>query len=158
MFDPTCICTTAPANLAPFTEDLKHIYPSSPHNDSGPKHTVPLPTLSEDSPLHANSPYSCHLTPLAHLSHSPKFLKDPLRHTHLPKIFLFSLHPCFPWCYTCAPEATTCYTLNRVVDTYDDAEVELDTADNESQSSSSPDEPPPFGFTHSALSHVEFSS
>ena len=42
------------------------------------------------------------------------------------------------------PEATTsCYTLDRVVDARDDADVEPDTADNESQSSSSPDEPSP---------------
>jgi hypothetical protein len=53
MFDPTCICATAPANLAPSTEDLKHIYPSPPHTDSDTKYTVPPPILSEDSPSHA---------------------------------------------------------------------------------------------------------
>ena len=42
------------------------------------------------------------------------------------------------------PEATTsCYTLDRVVDACDDADVEPDTADDESLSSSSPDEPSP---------------
>lgn len=42
------------------------------------------------------------------------------------------------------PEATTsCYTLDRVVGARGDADVESDTADNESQSSSSPDQSPP---------------
>ena len=38
---------------------------------------------------------------------------------------------------------TSCYTLDRVVDACDDANVEPDTADSESQLLSSPDKPPP---------------
>ena len=147
-FDPTCICATAPANLAPSTEDLKHIYPSPPHTDSDPKHTVPLPTLSEDSPSHAEGtsvcPHSgpltlpCPLTPLTQVSEGP--LTSHPSKQDLP----LSPPPSLPMVPHALPEATTsCYTLDRVVDAHDDADVEPDTADSESQSSSSPDEPPP---------------
>ena len=147
-FDPTCICATALANSAPSTEDLKHIYPSPPHTDSDPKHTVPLPTLSEDSPSHAEGtsacPHSrpltlpCPLTPLNQVSEGP--LTSHPSSQDLP----LSPPPSLPMVPHALPEATTsCYTLDRVVDACDDADVEPDTADSESQSSSSPDEPPP---------------
>jgi hypothetical protein len=146
-FDPTCTCATAPANLAP--EALKHIYPSPPHTDSDPKHTVPLPTLSEDSPSHAEGtsicPHSgpltlpCPPTPLTQHSEGPLTSHPSTR--DLPP----SPPPSIPMVpHALPPEATTsCYTLDRVVDACDDADVEPDTADNESQSSSSPDEPSP---------------
>jgi hypothetical protein len=147
-FDPTCTCATAPSNLAPSTEDLKHIYPSPPHTDSDPKHTVPLPTLSEDSPSHAEGtsacPHSrpltlpCPLTPLTQVSEGP--LTSHPSKEDLP----LSPPPSLPMVPHALPEATiSCYTLDRVVDARDDADVEPDTGDNESQSSSSPDEPPP---------------
>ena len=148
-FDPTCIYATAPpANLAPSTEDLKHIYPSPPHTDSDPKHTVPLPTLSEDSPSHAEGtpdcPHShpltlpCPPTPLTRVPEGP--LTSHPSTQDLP----LSPPPSLPMVPHALPEATTsCYTLDRVVDACDDADVELDAADDDSQSSSSPEEPPP---------------
>jgi hypothetical protein len=147
-FDPTCIYATAPANLAPSTEDLKHIYPSPPHTDSDPKHTVPLPTLSEDSPSHAEG------TPTCPRSHPLTLPCPPTPLTQVPEGPLtshpstqdlpLSPPPSLPMVPHALPEATTsCYTLDRVVDARDDADVELDTTDNESQSSSSPDEPLP---------------
>jgi hypothetical protein len=146
-FDPTCICATAPANSAPSTEDLKHIYPSPPQTDSDPKHTVPLPTLSEDSPSHAEGtspcPHSrpltlpCPPTPLTQVSEGPLTSRPSTQDLPL------SPPPTLPMVPHALPEATTSlYTLDRVVDARDDTDVEPDTADNESQSSSSPDEPP----------------
>jgi hypothetical protein len=146
-FDPTCTCATAPANLAPSTEDLKHIYPSPPHTDSDPKHTVPLPTLSEDSPSHAEGTSSCpHSGPLT-LPCPPtpptQAFEGPLTSHPSTQDLPLSPPPSLPMVPHALPEATTsCYTLDRVVDARDDTDMEPDTADNESQSSSSPDEPP----------------
>ncbi len=147
-FDPTCIWATAPASLAPSTEDLKHIYPSPPPTDSDPKHTVPLPALSEDSPSHAEGtsvcPHSGSLTgpcPPAPLTQDPE---GPL--TSQPSIqdLPLSPPPSLPMVPHALPEATiSCYTLDRDVDARDDADVEPDLADSESQLSSSPDESPP---------------
>ena len=148
-FDPPCTYATARANLAPSTEDLKHIYPSPPHTDSDPKHTVPLPTVSEDSPSHAEGtstcPHSrpltlpCPPTPLTQVSEGP-FTSQPSTQDLLP----LSPPPSLPMVPHALPEATTsCYTLDRLGDARDDADVEPDTPDNESQSSSSPDEAPP---------------
>ena len=147
-FDPTCIGATAPANLAPSTEDLKHIYPSPPLTDSDPKHTVPLPTLSEDSPSHAEGTSACpHSHPLT-LPCPPTALtqgsEGPFTSHPSTQDLPLSPPPSLPMVPHALPEATTsCYTLDRVVDARDDADVEQDTSDNESQSSSSPDEPPP---------------
>ena len=147
-FDPTCIGATAPANLAPSTQDLKHIYPSPPHTDSDPKHTVPLPTLSDDSPSHADGtsacPHSRPLTPPCPPTPLTQLTEGPLTSHPSTQDLPLSPPPSLPMVPHALPEATTsCYTLDRVVDAHGDADVELDTADNESQSSSSPDEPPP---------------
>jgi hypothetical protein len=146
-FDPTCTYATTPANLAPSTEDLKHIYPSPPHTDSDPKHTVPLPTLSEDSPSHAEGTSACpHSRPLTLPCPPTPFTQvseGPFTSHSSTQDLPLSPPPSIPMVPHALPEATTsCYTLDRVVDARDDADVEPDTADNESQSSSSPDEPP----------------
>src|SRR5229473_7884515 len=147
-FDPTCIWAPAPANLAPPTQDLKHIYPSPPPTDSDPKHTVPLPTLSEDSPSHAGGTSACpHSDPLT-LSCPPTPLpqgpEGPLTSHPSTQDLPLSPPPSLPMVPHALPEATTsCYTLDRDVDARGDADVEPDTADNDSQSSSSPDEPTP---------------
>jgi hypothetical protein len=69
--------------------------------------------------------------------------------THLP-VHLFTHLPIHPFTRTSFPlhqhtnkATTSCYTLDRVVDACDDANVEPDIADSESQSLSFPDEPLP---------------
>jgi hypothetical protein len=146
-FDPTCIWAAAPANLAPSTEVLKHIYPSPPPTDSDPKHTVPLPALSEDSPAHAAGTSPCpHSGPLTLPCTPTPFTPDPegplTSHPSTQDLPL-SPPPSLPMVPHALPEATTsCCTLDKDVDARGDADVEPDVADSESQSSS-PDEPPP---------------
>jgi hypothetical protein len=147
-FDPTCIWAAAPANLTPSTEVLKHIYPSPPPTDSDPKHTVPLPVLSEDSPAHAAGTSPCpHSGPLTLPCTPTPFTPDPegplTSHPSIQDLPL-SPPPSLPMVPHALPEATTsCCTLDKDVDARVDADVEPDSADSESQSSSSPDEPPP---------------
>ncbi|KAH9992827.1 hypothetical protein BJV77DRAFT_1001288 [Russula vinacea] len=141
-FDPTCIWATAPANLAPSAEVLKHIYPSPPPTDSDPKHT--------DTPAHAAGTSPCpHTGPLTLPCTPTPFTPDPERpltshpsNQDLP----LSPPPSLPMVPHALPEATTsCCTLDKDIDARSDADVEPDSADSESQSSSSssPDEPPP---------------
>ena len=144
-FDPTRVWATAPANPANSTEVLKHIYPSPPPTDSDPKHTVPLPALSDDSSSHAaavsTSPHSgpltfpCIPTPVTHDS-------EPLTSLPSTQDLPLSPPPSLPMVPHALPEATTsCCTLDKDADARSDADVEPDTADCDSQSSS-PDEPP----------------
>jgi hypothetical protein len=146
-FDPTCIWASAPSNLAPPAQDLKHIYPSPPPTDSDPKHTVPLPTLSEDS-SHAEGTSTCPRSDPLTLScpHTPlpQGPEGPLTSHPSTQDLPLSPPPSLPMVPHALPEATTsCYTLDRDVDARGDADVEPDMADNDSQSSSSPDEPTP---------------
>ena len=129
---------------------LKHIYPSPPPTDSDPKHTVPLPVLSEDTPAHAAGTSPCpHTGPLTLPCTPTPFTPDPERPlTSHPSIqdLPLSPPPSLPMVPHALPEATTsCCTLDKDIDARSDADVEPDSADSESQSSSSssPDEPPP---------------
>ena len=144
-FDPTCVWATAPANPANSAEVLKHIYPSPPPTDSDPKHTVPLPALLDDSSSHAAGTSTCpHSGPLTLPCIPTPITQDsePLTsHTSAQDLPL-SPPPSLPMVPHALPEATTsCCTLDKDVDARSDADVEPDTVDCESQSSS-PDEPP----------------
>ncbi|KAH9961032.1 hypothetical protein BC827DRAFT_1204557 [Russula dissimulans] len=147
-FDPTCICPVSPPdNSTPSAEQLKHTYPSPPSTDSDPKHTVPLPTLSEDSPSHAARTSPCHSDPLTR----PRSPTLPTQHTEAP----FTSHPStqdlplspppsLQMVPHALPEATTPFcTLDKDAGAHDDAQVETDAIDGDSQSSASPEEPPP---------------
>ncbi|KAI9453732.1 hypothetical protein F5148DRAFT_1232186 [Russula earlei] len=126
-FDPTCICPISPANLASSTEQLKQIYPSPPPTDSDPKHTVPLPILSEDSPSHVAEP------------------EPPLTSHPSNKDLPLSPPPSLPMVPHALPEATTpspCCTLDRDACAHYDPHVKMDATDSDSHSSSSPEESP----------------
>ena len=100
----------------------------------------------------------CHGCPFAYLPICP-FAHLPNRPFAHSPIHLFARLPTHPSPCTSTPGAggcqdatvykhtnkatTSCYTLDRVVDACDDADVEPDTADSKSRLLSSPDEPPP---------------
>ncbi len=126
-FDPTWTWATCPANLAPSTEDVKHIHPSPPHTDSDPKHTVPLPTLSENLPSHAKDTSACPYSHPPTLLCPPTLLVQVLEGSFMshPSTQDLSLSPLtsLPMVPHTLPEATTsCCTLDRVVDTHADTD------------------------------------
>ncbi|KAI0255218.1 hypothetical protein BJV78DRAFT_1279426 [Lactifluus subvellereus] len=151
-FDQSCVWTPSSANLPPSTEQLKRIYPSPPPTDSDPKHTVPLPALCEDpSPYAAGIsarsyprpltlPLPCTPAPLTEASEGP--LTSHPSSQGLP----LSPPPSLPMVPQPLPEDTTsCCTLDTL-DKDSDAHTDdrdSDVPDGESQSSSSPEEPPP---------------
>ncbi|KAH9972915.1 hypothetical protein BJV74DRAFT_953885 [Russula compacta] len=142
--NPTCIWGVSPPNLALSTEHFKLIYPSPPPTDSDPKHTVPLPALSEaEDSSHAPDTSACPqpgtLTPTP-LTQDPE---GPLTSHPSSQDLPLSPPPSLPMVPHALPEATaSCCTLAKLTDAHNDADVETDAADGESQSSSSPEEPP----------------